>query len=125
MVFGVFDNFHPGHEYFLSEARKLCEELVVAITPPEVVLLLKKSLPKNSFEERANRVKEFNQSFVITSGDEHLGAWSIFEKFPIDIVILGYDQKGIALELDKKNIPYLYLESHYPEKYKSSLYKLN
>lgn len=31
MAFGTFDLFHPGHQYYLSEASKSGDELIVVI----------------------------------------------------------------------------------------------
>ena len=122
MVFGVFDNFHPGHEYFLTEAAKLCEELTVVVTPSLVVRLLKKADPKNSFDVRLAAICKYNVRYNVVQGDETLGSWTILQKYSPDIVILGYDQSGLAEELARRDVPYVTLPAHYPEKYKSSLY---
>ena len=45
MVFGVFDGLHEGHKYLLTEAAKLCDELVVVVTLDEAVATLKGHLP--------------------------------------------------------------------------------
>jgi len=121
MVFGVFDNLHNGHKYFLNEASQKCDKLIVVVTPTKIVKLLKKHPPKYSFKERVEKIKEFNQNFSIISGDLTLGKWNILKQNPSDIVLLGYDQKEISKDLEKLNIPYVFLEPYSPEKYKSSI----
>jgi len=121
MVFGVFDNLHHGHKYFLKEASKRCDKLIVVVTPTEIVELLKKHSPKNSFNERVLKIKEFNSNFFVISGDSVLGEWNVLKKYPSDIVFLGYDQQEISKELKKMNIPYIFLKPYRSKKYKSSV----
>jgi cytidyltransferase-like protein len=121
MVFGVFDHFHKGHEYFLSEARKKCRELTVVVTLPDIVELMKKRIPDHTLEERINALKNFNSSFNVVPGDPIMGEWKVLKTHTPDIIFLGYDQQGIAGELDKLGIPYEFIDSHFPEKYNSSL----
>lgn len=121
LVFGVFDNFHRGHEHFLKEAYALCESLVVVVTLPEISKILKNTLPKESLDTRIKNVKDFNQNLNVIHGDSTLGEWAVLKQHNPDIVILGYDQESIANELDKNKVQYIVLGAHYPEKYKSSL----
>ena len=121
VVFGVFDGCHPGHTYFLSKAQQLCDELIVVLTLPETSLLLKKRTPKFSYENRAAALCAFNSKIKIIPSDTKPGTWSIFRDPPKRLVILGYDQQGIAVELEKMNIPFVFIDAHHPEKFKSSL----
>jgi FAD synthetase len=121
MVFGVFDVFHPGHVYFLNEAASRCEELTVVVTHPEVVMLLKNKNPRNSLEERVCAVKKNDDRYNVVTGDSTIGGWQVLRDNQFDIIFLGYDQQGIAKELDRLKVNYEILDSHYPEKYKSSL----
>jgi FAD synthetase len=41
MTFGTFDMFHPGHRYYLSEARKEGDVLVVIVARDITVEKLK------------------------------------------------------------------------------------
>ncbi|EQD52190.1 glycerol-3-phosphate cytidyltransferase, partial [mine drainage metagenome] len=41
MATGVFDLLHPGHLYFLTEARKLGDELVVVVARDQTARRLK------------------------------------------------------------------------------------
>lgn len=121
LVFGVFDGFHLGHQYFLTEALKRSDKLVVVVTLDEVVEKLKKRLPTNSFAERAVKIKQYNSDLEVVPGDLVLGEWRVLQVNFYDIIWLGYDQTGIAKELDKLKITYKFLEAYEPETYKSSL----
>ncbi len=121
MVFGVFDGLHPGHHYFLEKAANKADQLVVVITLSEVVNVLKGKMPLNEFSARVKAVKEFNPDFEVVAGDLVSGEWQILKTHQPDIVILGYDQAGIAAELEKLSISYYFLDAHQPEIYKSSL----
>jgi len=46
MVFGVFDGLHQGHKHFLQAAAKRCKQLIVVVTVPAVVSVLKKHKPR-------------------------------------------------------------------------------
>lgn len=121
IVFGVFDRLHKGHEYFLSEAKALCGHLTVVVTLPEIVMLMKKKMPRQTLEERLEAIRNFDTAFNVVPGDATMGEWNVFEKYKPDIVLLGYDQQGIAKELDRLGMKYEYIDAHFPERYKSSL----
>ncbi len=121
MVFGVFDGLHPGHQYFLTEAAKRCNELVVVVTLDEMVQQFKNRLPKYSFAERAAAVKKFNSNFVVTENDPIIGEWRVLKTYQPDIVFLGHDQEVVGGEMAKLNVPIMVISAHFPDKYKSSI----
>ena len=121
MVFGVFDGLHAGHRYFLTQASEQCERLIVVVTLPEIVELLKKRLPHYEYEERVAEIQAFDPLLKIVPSDKTLGGWNVVKKYAPEIVFLGYDQQAMAAELTKIDIPFIYLNSHHPEKHKSSL----
>ena len=121
MVFGVFDAFHKGHEYLLTEAKKRCTELVVVVTLPHIVEHMKQRQPHHTLTERMAHIKEFDTNLNVISGDEAMGEWRVLKTHRPDVVFLGYDQQGIASELDMLGIAYEFIDAHHPEKYKSSL----
>ena len=55
MVFGSFDILHQGHLYFLNEARRFGEELIVVIARDETILKVKGHKPKYNEKERTSR----------------------------------------------------------------------
>lgn len=125
LVFGVFDGLHEGHRHFLSQALTLCDELIVVVAQSETVQTLKGHAPKYSYKERRSAITAFKDTLTIVPGDFVLGSWSAIHTHKPDVVFLGYDQYSIAEELKKMAIPMVFLESHYPETYKSSLLHKN
>lgn len=123
IAFGVFDGLHEGHQHFLNDAAKECDELFVVIATSQNVEILKGHAPRHSYEERIRAISEFNASLKIMPSDPAPGTWEILDEIKPDIAFLGYDQLAIAEELKKKNMPYKILEAYRPEKYKSSLLK--
>jgi FAD synthetase len=41
MTFGTFDRLHPGHEYYLSEARKYGDCLITVVARDKTVVDIK------------------------------------------------------------------------------------
>lgn len=121
MVFGVFDGFHPGHRYFLMEARARCERLVVVVALSDVVERMKKRPPLYTYEERVARIQEFDNSLVVVPSDSGLGEWRVFKEHQPEMVFLGYDQVALGQALVDIAMPHTYIGSHYPEKFKSGL----
>lgn len=121
VVFGVFDGLHQGHKYFLAEAAKRCEKLVVSVTASETVLHLKGHLPRYEYMERVTAIQAFNPKLKVVQGDQTLGEWTALKKYAPEIVILGHDQQTIAKELTKLRINFIFLDSYHPEKHKSSI----
>lgn len=121
MVFGVFDGLHPGHEFLLREASARCEKLTVVVARDEEVLDIKKKLPRNQEQDRMKRIKEFFPEAKVMLSDKERGSWQVLHDHKPDMIFLGYDQQGIASELEKQKVPFIFLEPHEPHKYKSSL----
>ena len=121
MVFGVFDGLHEGHKYLLTEAAKLCDELVVVVTLDEAVATLKGHLPQQRYKERVAAITAFNPTLKIVEGDPALGEWTVLKTHKPDMVILGYDQERIAKELRLASVFYKFVDACKPEQYKSSL----
>jgi D-beta-D-heptose 7-phosphate kinase/D-beta-D-heptose 1-phosphate adenosyltransferase len=92
---GCWDLYHEGHRYFLQEARKHCNYLVVAVNSDESVSALKgDSRPVWNLERRI-RVITSNPSVsavIPFNGD----AFSLIEIIRPDVVIRGGDQLDAA-----------------------------
>jgi cytidyltransferase-like protein len=121
MVFGVFDGLHPGHRYFLDAASKQCETLVVVVALSEIVMLIKKHAPRFDFDERVKCIQNFNPKLSVVPSDKTIGTWEVFKKYSPDVVFLGHDQTALACALDNTQMPYVILDAHHPEKFKSSI----
>ncbi|MBX9765278.1 adenylyltransferase/cytidyltransferase family protein [Patescibacteria group bacterium] len=121
LVFGVFDGFHDGHKFFLAEALKRTDELLVVVAPDRAVETLKGKKPRIPFVERARAVSEYDNRIRVLEGDDEQGSWKVLKNAQPDVVFLGYDQTAIADELKKMKIRFDFIESHDPHIHKSSL----
>lgn len=101
MVFGVFDNLHDGHRFFIENALKYGNELYIVVTPTHAVEKLKGKLPFYSIKERTQALsKEFPDARII-EGDTEIGLWSPIKNYSPEIIICGYDQDDLYTELLK------------------------
>jgi cytidyltransferase-like protein len=121
MAFGVFDGLHEGHRDFLRQAMGKCDRLIVVVAPSEAVMALKGRMPKRSYDERAAALRELDPSLVIVPSDAEIGSWKVVRDHRPDVVFLGHDQQAIAGELARIGVPFEFLESHEPERFKSSI----
>jgi FAD synthetase len=107
LVFGSFDQLHPGHLYFLLEAKKYGDELVVVLARKETIKKLKGKLPKYSEKERKEHLEITGIPNRVLLGNQK-DKYGIIEKIRPDFICLGYDQnsytKNLKEELEKRNI---------------------
>lgn len=91
MATGVFDILHLGHMYFLKEAKKLGDELVVVVATDKTARQLK-HIPITPQEMRLEMVAELKpvDSAVLGYEDDR---YRIVKELKPDIIALGYDQK--------------------------------
>ncbi len=104
LVFGVFDGLHSGHIYFLKQARKLGDKLIVAIAPDKIVKKLKHKIPHTNQKERLELVQSLkivNQAMI---GDRRISSYEVVKRLNPDIICLGYDQQALAQDI-KKHLP--------------------
>ncbi len=121
---GTFDYLHPGHVSFLEQAAALGTELHVVIARDENVKRIKGVLPDHDEEQRRNMVagvEVVDRALLGHPGPEFL---RIVGEIDPDVIALGYDQrapKGLAAAMPRCKITVL--KPHFPEKFKSSLYR--
>ena len=106
MATGTFDLLHMGHIYYLREAKKLGDKLVVVVATDNTVRRLKHE-PVNNENIRLNLIKELRMVDEAYLGHED-DMYEIVEEIRPDIVALGFDQihdeKNIGSELKKRKI---------------------
>ena len=106
MATGTFDLLHLGHIYFLKEAKKLGDELIVVVATDSTVRRLKHE-PVNSEDIRLNLIKELKVVDKAYLGHEE-DMFEIVEEIKPDIITLGFDQihneENIKSELKKRKI---------------------
>jgi FAD synthetase len=107
MATGTFDLLHLGHIYYLKEAKKLGDTLLVVVATDSTVRRLKHE-PVNPENIRLDLIKELKIVDEAYLGHED-DMYEIVEEIKPDIIALGFDQihdeEKIKSELKKRNIP--------------------
>ena len=126
MVFGTFDLFHQGHEFFLRQAKKHGDHLLVCVARDKTVVKLKGRTPVEPELKRLAKLQSLSfvdEVFMGSEGDKY----GCIERYKPDIICLGYDQTyftdNLGEELKKRGLSTKVIritESFQPEKFKSS-----
>jgi FAD synthetase len=97
MASGVFDILHLGHLYYLKEARKLGDELIVVVAKDSTVKRQKHEpvTPENVRLEMIKALKPVDDAVLGYEND----FYKIVEEIKPDIIALGYDQQHDALKI--------------------------
>lgn len=125
MVFGSFDILHPGHIYFLKEAKKLGNNLVVVIARDSTIKEVKGFIPKYNEKQRIEHIRDLRIADKVVLGYE-TDKYEIIEEINPDIIALGYDQETFANKLKEEmakremNPEIVRIGSYKEEHYKSS-----
>lgn len=129
MAFGTFDLLHPGHKYFLRQAKKHGGRLIVIIARDRTVKKVKGKLPQHSEKQRQKAVSNLNLADKTVFGDRGLNKYQVIKKYRPDVICLGYDQTYFVDGLKKKIKEYelktkiIRLKPFRPRKYKTSIIK--
>ena len=123
MAFGTFDILHPGHEFFLQEAKKLGDNLTVLIARDRTVKNLKKHHPKHGEEVRLKNLEALALADRVILGVEGGDKYAMIRETEPDIIALGYDQVFFIENLKKNfpNISIVRIGSFRPDIYHSSI----
>lgn len=126
LCFGTFDGIHPGHLYYLNEAKNYGDRLVVVVARDETVKDVKGRLPKYNEKERLQHLKELkivDKAILGNFGDK----LDIVLDIMPSVICLGYDQRSFTDNLDEKlrqrgltDIKVMRIRPYMPHKYKSS-----
>ncbi len=128
LAFGTFDLIHPGHKYYLRQARALGDELVVVVARDETVRKLKGHWPLRDEATRLASVEgvpSVNRAMLGNLGNYY----RVLDLVRPDVVALGYDQKNftrhIKTELRRRrlNSRVVRIDAYRPEQYKTSIIK--
>lgn len=91
IAFGAFDLLHPGHIYFLEQAKKYGDYLTVAVARDKNVRLAKGRLPIFDEKARLQMVKSLKVVDKAVFEDRIKPINTMYVEKP-DVVVLGYDQ---------------------------------
>jgi FAD synthetase len=120
MVFGSFDLLHEGHKFFLNEAKKYGDFLIVVVGRDFTIKKIKNEFP---FENEILRLKKIKDLKIADNV-----FLPILKEKP-DIICLGYDQNSFTSNLKEKLISHnidaeiIRIKAYKPDHYKSSIIK--
>ncbi len=128
MVFGVFDELHPGHIHFLGSARARGDILIIVLARDASVKELKGRTPRNAQKERTTRLRDLRAADKVVLGDRLPGTYEVIRKHRPHLIALGYDQHALAADLRRKRrsgtlpqFKLIRLGAYGPDRYHSSL----
>ena len=125
MCAGTFDVVHPGHLYYLSEAKKYGDKLIVVVARDETSENFKGKKPVHNEKERLEAVRTLEIVDKAVLGN-HGSIFDIIGEIKPDVICLGYDQKTQKQELEdelrKRGIKadVARIDPYMPNLYKSS-----
>lgn len=99
MCAGTFDVIHPGHLFYLSEAKKYGDKLVVVVARDETSETFKGKKPVKNEKERLEAVRTLDIVDEAVLG-HHGNIFDIIEEIRPDVICLGYDQKTLKEEVE-------------------------
>lgn len=91
LTFGTFDDLHPGHLAYLTQAQAR-GELYVVVARDANVLRIKGRAPLHTEQERAQAVTDAFPHATVLLGDAGDFLAPLREVKP-DLIVLGYDQR--------------------------------
>ena len=127
LVFGTFDVVHPGHRYFLQQARKRGDRLLASIARDAFVTRFKGKRPVHDENERLKHVLDTGLVDEASLSDEETGTYSVIERVKPDVICLGHDQEALRtnllawLEARGIRVAVETLDALEPHRYKSSI----
>ncbi len=98
MCAGTFDIIHPGHLYYLSEAKRYGYKLIVVVARDETSKSFKGKKPMHSEKERLKAIRKLKIVDKAILGKKG-SIFNITEEVKPDVICLGYDQKVKMLQL--------------------------
>jgi FAD synthetase len=107
MATGVFDLLHPGHVYFLNEAKKLGDELVVVVARDQTARRWKHEpyVPEHVRREMVEALKPVDRAVLGSATDIYS---TVVDVHP-DIIALGHDQvfnvEEVERECSRRGVP--------------------
>ena len=99
MCAGTFDIIHPGHLYYLSEAKKYGGKLIVVVARDETSRTFKGKKPIHNEKERLEAVRMLKIVDKAVLGKQG-NIFDIIEEIKPDVICLGYDQNVQKQQLE-------------------------
>ncbi|MEK6984202.1 MAG: adenylyltransferase/cytidyltransferase family protein [Nanoarchaeota archaeon] len=91
MCTGTFDIIHPGHLFYLSEAKKHGDKLIVVVARDETSKAFKGKEPVHNERERLEAVRMLKIVDNAVLGKQG-NIFDVINEIKPDVICLGYDQ---------------------------------
>lgn len=123
---GTFDLLHPGHIWFLQQAKQRGDHLTVIIARDKTVKKIKKIKPYQTEQQRLKALRDLGIADMVVLGGLGNKINSVKKVHP-HIICLGYDQTAFTRNLRKELLSVglkpkiIRLQAYHPKKYKSSI----
>ena len=131
IAFGTFDLLHEGHRFFLREAKKLGNELVVVVARDSTVEAVKGQKPDHSERGRLSAVEKLSFVDRAVLGMDFGQRFKVVKEIRPDVVAMGYDQEPgdeeVLKGLEKAGVQagIVRIPSFKEHKFKTSIIKKN
>ena len=115
LVFGTFDNLHPGHRWFLKKAALYGSRLVAVVSRDAFVQDTKGYPPAQNETTRITKLKASGLVDMAVLADKTIRTYGVIREIKPDVICLGHDQllllNDLRLRLVKsnENSPTLYV----------------
>jgi len=99
LVFGTFDNLHPGHRWFLKKASLYGDRLVAVVSRDAFVQDMKGYTP---VQNEVTRITELEFSGLVDTAilaDKTIRTYGVIRKIKPDAICLGHDQLSLLNDL--------------------------
>lgn len=102
-ICGFFDILHEGHIDILSQAKNMCDYLIVGVGTDEFMLRRKNHETVLSYEERVKIVKAIRYVDEVVP-EENLDKMEAYRKYHFDVMFAGSDhmEEPIYQEAEKE-----------------------
>lgn len=100
ITFGTFDLLHPGHEYYLHQARSYGDFVITIVARDETVEKLKNKKPSHTQEQRVQALIDSGLCDQVFLGKPDHYYDRLLELQP-DVICLWYDQHHLVPGLEK------------------------
>lgn len=126
MCFGTFDILHEGHRFYITQAKRLGDYLVVVVARDGTVSEVKQQPPLNDENARVRNLQQLGIADKVVLGNSGDKLKVVEDEKP-GIICLGYDQTFFTENVKERlrqrglNVEVVRLPAFKPEVYKSSL----
>ena len=122
MVFGTFDILHPGHEFLLTEAKRLGDHLVAVVARDSTIKDVKKRESKFNEKQRVKNLEKLMLADKVVLGREGEDKYAVIREENPNVIALGYDQIFFIEGLNEKfpDVPVVRIKPFHPDIYHSS-----